>query len=90
MAILLTYDIKKTTNTINTELKNVLVTVYKYSATIQANDGRLYDLPNTCLKKEGITTQQASSEFQEACRHVGAQWEKYIAAEFSNSTFANQ
>ncbi len=90
MAVLLTYDIKKTTNTIHTELKELLKNSYGYSDKIKGDSGRWYDLPNTTLRKEGITTEQAAADFRTACKTTGAVWEKYIAAETTGSTFGNQ
>lgn len=88
--ILLSYDIKKTSDTIHTELKKELIENYKYSAKIQSDSGKWYDLPNTCLRKDGITHKQASADFITACAHVGAKWEKYIAAEYISASFNNQ
>ncbi len=88
--ILLTYDIKKTSDTIHTELKKKLIESYGYSARIQSDEGKWYDLPNTCLRKDGITHPQASADFIAACTSVGAKWEKYIAAEYTGASFNNQ
>jgi hypothetical protein len=88
--ILLTYDVKKTSDTIHHALKQYLIYHYQYSASILATDGNWYALPNTCLIKTGVTTVVASQEFQAACRVVGAHWEKYIVAESAVSNFNNQ
>ena len=61
--ILLTYDIRKTSETIHTELKNHLIGNYKYSSKIQSDQAKWYDLPNTSLVKNGITSEQASADF---------------------------
>lgn len=90
MSVLLSYDIRKTTDTIHSELKDRLVDHYGYSNQIRANTGVWYMLPNTTLRKDSISTNVASNEFLQACRDVGAHWEKYIALEYSNATFDNQ
>ena len=89
-SILITYDVKETSDTVHTELKRELIETYKYSSKIYASNGRWYDLPNTCLIKGGITTQQASVDFLAACTKVKATWEKYIAVDYSNATVNNQ
>jgi hypothetical protein len=88
--VLLTYDIKKTSDTIHSELKRELIENYGYSALIHSNDGKRYDLPNTCLIKDNTTHHRASSDLVAACRNTGAKWEKYIITEFENATFDNQ
>jgi hypothetical protein len=90
MSVLLTYDIKKTTNTIHSELKERLKNFYGYSDKIKSDNGIYYDLPNTTLTKNGITPSQASENFIQACNDVGATWERYIAVEFSLATFNNK
>ena len=88
--VLLTYDIKKTSDTIHTDLKRELIENYKYSSRIYASDGKWYDLPNTCLIKANITTQQATVDFKNACAKVKATWEKFIAVNYSDARFNNQ
>jgi len=88
--VLLTYDIKKTSNTIHSELKSELINNYGYSAKIQSDSGTWFDLPNTCLRKVGITRQQAAGDFTSACKKVNAIWEKYIAVEYTSASFDNQ
>ena len=88
--VLLTYDVKKTSDTVHRELKKRLIEVYKYSPKIQANTGKWYDLPNTCLIKSGTTTVQTSADFIKACGEVGGTWEKHIAVDYTNATFNNQ
>ncbi|MBI3137736.1 MAG: hypothetical protein HYZ15_04045 [Sphingobacteriales bacterium] len=88
--ILLTYDIKKTSDTIHTEVKKELVENYGYSPKIQSSEGKWYELPNTCLIKNNTSRQQASADFLAACQKVRAKWEKYIAVEYSGATFNNQ
>lgn len=90
MAVLLTYDIRRTTNTIHAELKQALIEQYGYSAQIQASTGAWYALPNTCLRKDNIAPQAAWLEFVAACAAVGAVWEKYIASDYVNASFNNQ
>ncbi|SKC59125.1 hypothetical protein [Ohtaekwangia koreensis] len=87
--VLLTYDIRRTTVSIHVELKERLIQSYGYSETIPANDGRHYELPNTTLKKDNITSQASSQEFLQACADVGAVWEKYITAEYIYANFDN-
>ena len=87
--VLLTYDIRRTTTTIHVELKQRLIQHYGYTETILANNGGYYELPNTTLKKDNITTQACSHEFLQACADVGAAWERYIAAEYIYATFDN-
>jgi hypothetical protein len=88
--IFLTYDIRKTSGTIHTDLKNRLIEHYGYTTTVYAGNARTYDLPNTMLKKINTTTEQGSSDFLAACRDVGATWEKYIAVEMRTWTVNNQ
>lgn len=90
MNVLLTYDIKKTTETIHQELKDKLKGSYGYSDQIISDQGKRYDLPNTTLQKPNTTSQQASRDFISACGDVKAKWEKYISVEFHTSTFDNQ
>jgi len=90
MSTLITYDIKQTSPTIHSELKKQMIDVYGYAQNIFANDNKWYRLPNTTLQKENITTKQASTDFLNACKEVGAKWEKYIAVDFVNATFDNQ
>jgi hypothetical protein len=90
MSVLLSYDIRKTTDTIHSELKDRLVNHYGYSDDIVGVDGKSYQLPNTTLRKEQISSKDTSAEFIKACKEVGARWEKYIAAEFLVSSFYNQ
>lgn len=88
--VLLTYDIKTTTSTIHTELKNRLINYYGYSQTIDSADRRQYYLPNTTLRKANTTSGNASNDFINACQDVKAVWERYIASEYSMATFNNQ
>lgn len=87
--VLMTYDIKETSKSIHTDLKNELKE-NGWSERIQADDQTWYDLPNTTLRKPGITSQTGSMEFVAACMTVGAKWEKYICAEYTAATFNNQ
>jgi hypothetical protein len=89
-SVLLSYDIKKTSDTIHSQLKQELINTYGYSPKIESDAGNWYDLPNTCLRRENTSREQSSKDFLQACIKVGAKWEKYIAAEYSRSTFANQ
>jgi|GEM_PF-5005822 len=90
MNVLLTYDIRQTSTTIHTELKDRLKKNYHFTETIQADGGGLYLLPNTTLIKDNITIAEATKEFLNACNEVGAHWEKYIVTERGRSQFANQ
>lgn len=90
MAVLLTYDIRKTTNEIHTRLKERLKTHFGYSEQIQSGTGKWYSLPNTSLRKANITTQQAAADFLTACKQEGAEWEKYIAVDFEKAIFDNR
>jgi len=88
--VLLTYDIRKTSETIHTELKNRLIQHYGYSQVIRSDDNRTSTLPNTTLTKSGITRQAAEGDFLSACREVRATWEKYITAEYTSTSSNNQ
>ena len=88
--ILLTYDIKKTSDTIHAELKTRLIQHYGYSEKIKSDDGRNFMLPNTTLRKDNTTHEQSSIDFLRACNDVKATWERYIAAEYTVATFSNQ
>jgi hypothetical protein len=90
MPVLLTYDLKKTSETIHAELKNHLKNKYGYSDRIQSNQGNWYYLPNTTLRKENTSPSQVSNEFLLACKEMGATWEKYIGVQFSVSIFDNK
>lgn len=89
-AVLLTYDIKTTTSTIHTDLKNRLINHYGYSQTIDSDDRHQYYLPNTTVRKPNTTSESASKDFINACQDVKAVWERYIASEYSKATFNNQ
>jgi len=84
MSVLLSYDIKATSTTIHTELRQRLIDHYGYSPSIQATNGTWHALPNTTLRKDNITTQQAAVDFTKACQDVSAYWQRYAAVEFSN------
>ena len=88
--VLLTYDVKRTSDTIHTVLKKTLIEKFGFSSRILGNSGKWYDLPNTCLRKDNTTHAQTAVDFEAACRSVGAVWEKYIAADFSDASFNNQ
>jgi hypothetical protein len=88
--IFLTYDVRRTTNTIHTELKSRLINHYHYVSTVQASNGRAYDLPNTTVRKINTTAQQCATDFVGACRDIGAIWERYIAIEMTTWTVDNQ
>lgn len=90
MSILLTYDVKKTSETVHTDLKRYLIEQYNWSSKIQADNGDWYDLPNTTLRKAGITRINAVTEFKTACNSVNAKWERFIAAEYNSANFDNQ
>lgn len=90
MAIMLTYDIRRTTATIHTELKNYLIDTLGYSGRILSNEPQWYLLPNTTVLKANITPQQAETEFLAACRAVGAHWERYVASDYETAAFDNQ
>lgn len=88
--VLLNYDVKRTSATIHTELKERLISHYGYSPKIKADTGALYWLPNTTLVKYGTTRLQSSKDFLSACGDVNAVWERYIASEYSSASFDNQ
>lgn len=88
--VLLTYDVKKTSETVHSDLKRRLIEVYKYASKIQADDGQLYDLPNTCLIKSNTTREAAAADFKKACNEVNATWEKFVIVDYNGATFNNQ
>ncbi|HEY0653528.1 MAG TPA: hypothetical protein VGD65_10380 [Chryseosolibacter sp.] len=90
MAILLSYDVKRTNEKVHTDLKNRLTTSYGFQTQIVSDDNKRYDLPNTTLRKEGVSPQQGAKDFLTACKDVGAQWERYIVCEYTHATFNNQ
>jgi hypothetical protein len=59
----LNYDIEATTKTIHSELKKRLIDIYNYSEIIQGSNKAWYNLPNTKLRKENITSDQGSAGF---------------------------
>ena len=87
--VLLTYDVKKTSDTVHSELKKRLIEVYKYSPKIQANTGKWYERTYIDLLNQP-TTVQTSADFIKACGEVGGTWEKHIAVDYTNATFNNQ
>jgi hypothetical protein len=88
--VLLTDDVRRTTATIHTEVKNTLINNYGYHPTLLVDNTTPYYLPNTTLAKANTTRGQSAEDFLHACANVGAIWERYVTSEFAAASIDNQ
>jgi hypothetical protein len=88
--ILLSYDIKESSTSVHSALKKSLIETFGFSDEITSDQGNVYKLPNTTLRKDNTTREQGSKDFLAACAAVGAKWEKYVVVDYAGATFNNQ
>lgn len=79
--ILITYDLKETTNGIHKEVKDTMKSEYGYSDT---SPTKKYKLPNTSLLKDGTTPDQAVKELKASVNKHNGTLERYLSCECVN------
>lgn len=77
MAIIITYDIEKTTNTIHEEVKLAMI-AKGYQERISMKSGGYAQLPNTTLIHDSVTTERADLDLTAVCTLKKAKIEKYL------------
>jgi len=74
--ILITYDLKETPSGIHMKVKSTMINNYKYS---DKSPAKGYQLPNTCLTKSGITSEQAVDDLKASVKQHGGTLERFFA-----------
>ena len=81
--ILISYDLKETPKDIHSNVKKSMKSDYKYS---DKSPQKSYQLPNTCLLKDGITPKQAVEDLKAVVEKYDGTLERYIACECNKYT----
>ncbi|HEY8934415.1 MAG TPA: hypothetical protein VIM65_04315 [Cyclobacteriaceae bacterium] len=84
--ILLSYDLKASSESQHGELKKMLIDDYAFFDEIKGKS-KLVQLPTTTLIKRDTSLAQATAHFKNACEKLSIEWHSFIVVEYSEATF---
>jgi len=87
--VLLSYDLKESTESQHSELKKMLIEDYAFFDEIKGKS-KLVQLPATTLIKRDTSLAQATTHYKNACEKLGIEWLSFIVVEYSEATFNSQ
>lgn len=79
--IFITYDLKETTGNIHNLVKETMKNTYGYS---DKSPQKKYQLPNTCLLKDGTTPSQAIKDLKASVKKHNGTLERFLACKCKN------
>jgi hypothetical protein len=84
--IFITYDLKETTKDIHKLVKDTMILSHGYS---DKSPQKKYQLPNTCLLKDGTTPSQAVDDLKAVIKKHNGTLERFLACECENYSISD-
>ena len=82
--VFVTYDLTRHPASIHSQVKNALIRDYGYSDESPVEGIKM---PNTCLRKAGVSREQAVADLKTVVRHYRGTLERYFIAEYEQWEF---